>query len=70
MILLAVSTPVMSRTAPDSSAGPGFWPSSAQAAAMATTGASSTHGATWAEGYFDSRRLNTAYPTREHSPAV
>ncbi len=28
--------------APDSSAGPGFWPSSAHEAAMATTGASST----------------------------
>ena len=38
--------------------------------AIATTGASSTHGTTFPGGYLDRSRLKTAYPTREHRPAV
>src|SRR6185437_3921011 len=38
--------------------------------AIATTGASSTHGTTCPDGYRDRSRLKIAYPTREHSPAV
>jgi hypothetical protein len=70
MVPWAMSTPMTSRIAPPISAVPGTSPSSAQEAAIATTGARSTHGTTFPEGYFDSSRLKMAYPTSEHSPAV
>ena len=63
-------TPATRRAAPASSAAPGASPSSAHELAIATTGASSTHGTTCPDGYRERSRLKIAYPTREHSPAV
>ena len=60
----------MSTSPPASSAAFGRWSSSTHADAIATTGASSTHGTTEDDGLRESSVLNTPYPTREASQAV
>ena len=65
-----MKTPATSTTPPAVSHTFGTCPSSSAADAIATTGASSTHGTTEAARLRASRALKIAYPMRVQSPAV